>query len=421
MPRLGTREIQTQGWFVYFRSANHGAEWSTTTHNWRCDWPAAIRVKVTTVGAPVYSLAPPHYAGQFDVEEIPWSLERLPSFLEWYRIMKQRPAEIAIFPKNWWAKGGLGMMWAAKLAYPRVVVREHVAVPELHRPEGGRFLGIVPRPALWYQRHRVYSKLMSAVPDVFICNSTTTRRRLVDGCGYPPDRTVTVHNGVDCEIFRSDAEVRRRYRLAQRISSRALVYGAVGRIDNGHKRHDLSLRQFARLCAEFPDHRLHFLLVGAGRDRQAMLDLAVELGVADRLTIAPFTADPWEAYNAIDVFLMPSAFEAFGLALAEAMACERCVIGMTVEGIGEILEEPGVGFGVPRDDVEAFYGAMCKAYLLGNRERARMGARARESIVRRFDADQQYERIIEQVLGTCAKHEHRVPTLTRSRTVAEIR
>lgn len=371
-----------------------------------------IAVKVTTVGLPVYSLAPPHYAGHFDLEEIAWPVERLPSFLQWYRIMRGRPAEIAIFPKNWWAKGGLGMMWAARLVYPRVVVREHVSVPELPRAEGHRFLGVLPRPALWYYRHLAYGKLMSAVPDVFICNSTTTRRRLVEGCGYPPDRTVTVHNGVDCEIFRSSPEARRRYRLEHCIPTRALVYGAVGRIDNGTKRHDLSLRQFARLCAEFPDDRLHFLLVGEGRDRQAMLDLAVELDVADRFTIAPFIADPWEAYNAIDVFLMPSAFEAFGLALAEAMACERCVIGMMVEGIGEILVEPWIGFDVPRDDVEAFYGAMCDAYLLSPKERARMGARARESIVRRFDADQQYERIIEQVLGTPSKREPRVPALT---------
>jgi glycosyltransferase involved in cell wall biosynthesis len=357
-------------------------------------------VTVTTVGENAYSRMPERYQGFFELEEIPWSLENLPTFRQWYKLMKERPADIAILPKNWWAKGGLPLVWAAGLAYRRVVAREHVAVPELPRPVDRRFFGRrVPLPNLWWRKHIAYGRMLSTMPKRHICVSETVRNRLVEQCGFPPGKTVVAHNGVDTNIFKYDAVARGTFREQLGIGESGIVVGSVGRIDNSHKRHDWSLRAFARMLAEQPESELYFLLVGEGEDRQAMVDLADELGVRNRFVLAPFTSSPWAAYSAIDIFVMPSAFEAFGLSLAEAMACEVCVVGTMVEGMGEILTEPGIGFGVPVDDFEAFAASIREACDLGVEGRRTMGRRARESVVRRFDADQQYAAIIRHVLG----------------------
>jgi glycosyltransferase involved in cell wall biosynthesis len=225
------------------------------------------------------------------------------------------------------------------------------------------------------------------------------RDRLIDETGFVASKTVTVNNGVDCRRFHFDADAGRRYRRGLGIPDDAVVFGAIGRIHNGQKRHDLSLRLFARLADEHQGVPLRFLLVGEGPDRGEILSLAQELGVASRFILAPFTPDSWEAHNALDVFLIPSVTESFGLALAEAMATERCVVGMAVEGIGEILSEIGIGLPAPPDDEDAFYAAMKTALQMGPVGRAEMGRRARESVQRRFDADQQYARIIAHVLG----------------------
>lgn len=356
-------------------------------------------VTITAVGEPAYSSMPRRYAKDVTVEEIPWSKRRPPGFVGWYRIMRSRPADVAVFPKNWWAKGGVGMMLAACLAYRRVIVREHVAVPEVPAPSGERYWGVVPRLNLWYWKHIGYARLLSACPERIICVSESVRRRLIEGCGYPSDRTVTVYNAVDTSLFRSDQAARRQLRNEWGLSDDTFVLGAVGRIDNSHKRHDVSIRLFRRLLDEYPHRKLHFVLVGDGPDRAGTAALVEELQMDGHVTIAPFTPEPWAAYNALDVFLMPSAFEAFGLALAEAMACECLVIGMAVEGIGEILNERGIGVAVAADDVNGFFEAMRSAVSLSLDERRQMGRAARESVVRRFEAQQQYDRIIDHILG----------------------
>lgn len=357
-------------------------------------------VCVTTLGISAYSLMPEHYRGLFEVEEIPWPLDNAPTFWQWYRLMRSRPADIVVLPKNWWTKGGISMIWAARLAYPRVVTREHVPAYIVSRPDWRkRYLRVLPAPHVWWWQHILYGRMLALAPDLTICVSQTVRDRLVTDCGYSAAKTVVAFNGIDTHRFRADMDARQRLRRGLGIPDSATVFGAVGRLDCRTKRHDLSLAEFARLRHERPDADLWFLLVGDGPDRDAIRDLACVYGVTDRFLLAPFTSEPWEAFNAIDVFLMPSAFEGFGLALAEAMACERCVVCMSVGGMGEILNEPDIGFAVPPDDASAFAASMRGALDLGPEGRRKMGARARESIVRRFDADEQYEKIMAYVLG----------------------
>lgn len=359
-----------------------------------------IRVKITAIGKAAYSQMPKRYAERLEApEEIAWPTERSPSFREWYRLMRQHPADIVVIPKNWWAKGGLGMIAAAGLVYDRVVLREHVPVPGGPELPPKRYLGFIPSPRLWYYRQFLYGRLLSAPADRIICVSSRVRDGLVRQCGFKAEKTVVVNNGADCALFRFDPEARTRYRSTLGIPEEAVVCGAVARIENAVKRHDLSLRCFARLSVENPDTPLHFLLVGTGPDVGAIERLAHELKIEHRVSIAPFTSEPWQAYSALDLFLLPSLFEGFSLAIIEAMACECCAIATEVSGIGDVLDRPELGWRVGVDDPEGFYDAMREALRMGPLARREMGVRARESIVRRFDAVQQYERIIAHVLG----------------------
>lgn len=357
-------------------------------------------VVVTAIGEAAYSKMPPAYRGMFELEEIPWPPHKLPTFPEWLRLMRARPADVLVLPKNWWAKGGLAMIWAAGVMYPRVVVTEHVAVPVLPRPARRRIAcGLLPAPNLWWRKHLAYGRLLSLVPRRIICVSSTVRQRLVDQCGFPPDRTVVVHNGVDTRLFAFSSVESVRVREELGIGRDATVIGSIGRLDNATKRHDWSLQAFARVAAEMPRHRLHMLLVGEGPDRSILESMASDLDISSRVTFAPFTHTPWRFYSALDVFLMPSAFEAFGLSLVEAMSCARCCIASRVDGIEEILNEPGIGLAVDPHDFEAFVGALRHAVEIGVEARTEMGRSARESVRKRFDADRQYEKIIMEVLG----------------------
>ena len=65
-----------------------------------------------------------------------------------------------------------------------------------------------------------------------------------------------------------------------------------------------------------------------------------------------------EAYNAADIFLMPSSADAFGMMAMEAMACGKPVIVMSGTALEEVVfPDAMAGVVVPQGDVKAFLSA----------------------------------------------------------------
>ncbi len=121
------------------------------------------------------------------------------------------------------------------------------------------------------------------------------------------------------------------------------------------KNHPLLLRAFARLNRA--DARLMF--VGDGQGRDALLSLARELGVEDRVILAGFHSDPTPFYQTADLFALSSDYEGFGNVIVEAMACGTPVVSTDCpSGPGEILEGGKYGRLVPVGDVEAMANAI---------------------------------------------------------------
>ncbi|MEW5766870.1 MAG: glycosyltransferase family 4 protein [bacterium] len=89
-------------------------------------------------------------------------------------------------------------------------------------------------------------------------------------------------------------------------------------------------------------------------------------------------------YNSSEVFVYPSIWkEAFGLPMAEAMACERPVIGTKVGGIPEVIKDKETGLLVTPNDVEALSSAIY--FLLTEpSEAGRLGKNGREMVRKNF-------------------------------------
>ncbi|MEU2335605.1 glycosyltransferase [Streptomyces sp. NPDC013172] len=141
--------------------------------------------------------------------------------------------------------------------------------------------------------------------------------------GVPGPRIEVVPNGIDLERFRFDPAVRQRTRARLGLPEDAYVVGGVGRLAPG-KRFDVAVRALARLPR---DHWL--LLVGAGPEEHALRRLAEATGVAGRVLFtgerpyvsgSPEDPDLPALTAAMDVLVSPSAEEAFGLAVVEALA-----------------------------------------------------------------------------------------------------
>ena len=155
-----------------------------------------------------------------------------------------------------------------------------------------------------------------------------------------------------------------------------------GRLDIFHKGLDVLLEAVALIVPERPDVELR--IAGRGKDMERVAELARNLGIAKNVKLLGAISDAERnaLFAGAQVQLMPSRFEGFGLAAAEAMAAGVPLITSDVGSLPEVVDAPRGGRLVPSENPRALADATLA--LLGNRaERETLSSSARES-ARRF-------------------------------------
>ena len=99
--------------------------------------------------------------------------------------------------------------------------------------------------------------------------------------------------------------------------------------------------------------RMRLIIAGDGPERPAMVRLAAELGVADRVELpGQLSRDALrDLYARAHAFVLPSEHESFGIAALEARAAGLPVIGMLASGTRDFIRQ-GVDGLLARDDAE---------------------------------------------------------------------
>jgi glycosyltransferase involved in cell wall biosynthesis len=116
------------------------------------------------------------------------------------------------------------------------------------------------------------------------------------------------------------------------------------------------VRAFARLSAERP---ARLVILGEGRLRGALQNLAEELGVADRLLLPGFAPNPYAWMARASLFVLSSAWEGSPNSLTEALALAVPAVATDCpSGPREILADGRYGPLVPVGDVAALAAAM---------------------------------------------------------------
>jgi glycosyltransferase involved in cell wall biosynthesis len=122
-------------------------------------------------------------------------------------------------------------------------------------------------------------------------------------------------------------------------------------------------------------------IVGDGSRHAAWRDLAVQLGIAERVTFHGFVDDDAlvAAYARCDVFCMPSIAELQSLATMEAMAAGKPVVAADAMALPHLVQAGRNGWLYPPGDIPAL--AQRLHDLLGDASQlARMGHASREII-----------------------------------------
>lgn len=297
----------------------------------------AVAADLARAGIPVTSLRFHHKRDLRGAARLAWLLRR------------HRPALV----HGHLFHGNLAARLVAPVCRARVITTHHV---------------VERRPLRWRPRLERWTSWRDAAT---VCVSEAVARHAASTPGARPDRLRVIPNGIDLARFHppedaATAKTEARRRLGLPLDRP--VVGAVGRLDP-QKGCDTLLQAFAELTDVSPAPLL--VLIGEGPQRRELEGLAGTLGVADRVHLVGRRDDVPELLPALDVFAMPSRWEGFGLALAEALAAGLPVVASAVDSLPEVLA--GAGRLVPHDDPRSLASAL-HALLTDPAERAHLSA-----------------------------------------------
>ncbi len=156
-------------------------------------------------------------------------------------------------------------------------------------------------------------------------------------------RTVVIGNGIDLARYAPDQASRAKTRSQLGLRDDDVVALFVG-----HEYERKGLPLIFEALPLLPDH-LHLVIVGGTED---MVDRgrlqAKASGLSGRVHYVGAQADPRPFFHASDVFVFPSAYEAYPLVVLEALASGLPVVATPVGSIPELIVEGENGFIVDR-------------------------------------------------------------------------
>ena len=146
----------------------------------------------------------------------------------------------------------------------------------------------------------------------------------------------------------------------------------VGRLEDQKDQRTL-VDAFARVAADHPDWRLR--IVGEGVLRPALEAQVEALGLSARVELPGAVADIAGEYRRAQLFAMPSTYESFGLATAEAMAHGLPAVGFAdCPGTNELIVDGENGLLVDGPDRATALAAGLARLMGDEAERVRLGA-----------------------------------------------
>lgn len=165
---------------------------------------------------------------------------------------------------------------------------------------------------------------------------------------------------------------------------------------------DILLRAFADLESRRPG-QASLRIAGDGPEWRRLTSLAKRLNIHERVDwlgairnqdVAPF-------YQGLDVVVVPSFQESFGVTAVEGSACARPIIASQVGGLPEVVLPGETGILVQTGNASAFSRAM-ESLLMNPAERERLGSAGRRFVLEHYDWMEnvsQMEQVYKRILG----------------------
>jgi glycosyltransferase involved in cell wall biosynthesis len=237
--------------------------------------------------------------------------------------------------------------------------------------------------------YRLLLKLLATKASIAIANSQATKSALNQTAGFAEESIHIVSNFVDFARFDHTLYDRDKARDTLGIAENKKVVGFVGRLDSC-KGVDLLINAAAILCKK--DQRYRFVIVGQGAQRKQLEHLVLRLGLKEKVIFTGLCKNPAEVIKALDIAVVPSRREAFGIAAIEFMRMKIPVIASAVGGLVEVIQHKKTGMLL--DSLNAENIAKAVDTLVQNNSLRESLVENAEVFSRKFNGTEQLKQII---------------------------
>jgi glycosyltransferase involved in cell wall biosynthesis len=276
---------------------------------------------------------------------------------------------------NFW-----GRIWGRLFRVPIVVTHYHTAADQKGRP-----LHLIDRT-------------MSPLSDRIVAVSQFDRQLAIRLEHLPPDKVVTIYNGVDMSKFDvrlSKLEARRRLGLP----GDKWLLAIVARLDR-QKNHRVLLDALT-LLPEQLGSRPDCLMVGSGPLEEQLRRDVAERGLQESVSFLGERGDVPTILRAIDLLVLPSHWECLPVVILEALSARCPIVATAVGGVPEVLD--GLGWPlVEPGNPGRLAQAIVSVINMGAAERNDIAEKGRQLVMDRFSRERsvaEVEKLYELLLS----------------------
>ena len=312
---------------------------------------------------------------------LPWR-----TYEAWSRALRTLPCERAILARGIGGATSLPILLALRRYFRRVYTIEH-ALADLPQIAWGR--SPRRRTAFRYLRNLLACQLV----DRAIAVSEATRQSVIREFNFAPSRIHTCLNWVDTDRFRPDGDGREEIRRTLKITNDYLLVGFVGRLVR-EKRPELLIRGFAEFLSR-ARKPAKLVVIGVGPLEDELHRLARILNLGNSVHFAGWIENPAPWQSAMDIQVLPSFSEPFGLSGLEAMACGAIYLTHQGGGSGEFVSHGSNGFLTPLNEPTQIAKWLSHIESLSEHDRRRIKVAARDTTTTRFSVNVGLSRLLE--------------------------
>lgn len=153
--------------------------------------------------------------------------------------------------------------------------------------------------------------------------------------GQDAQKSFVVHNAIDL----SDAKF-----LKPQINwdeKDVITIGCIGRLDKA-KGFRFAIKAI-KLLENYPGKKFKLKIAGIGPRKPYLVNLIKELNIEDRVEFVGWISDKKKFFDSVDIFMLTSQRETFGLVILEAMKFGKPVIACDADGPKEIVQNENNG------------------------------------------------------------------------------